>query len=87
MVEIAECIFDILQLLNYGISEADLDDGTALSISSNKFICVRKRNGSKWQFVVLDLLKSGSKAVDCPSFADSASMNPDTRVIAMKGKP
>ncbi len=53
-------------------------------MESDKFICVREKVGETAQVVIIDLADSGNP-IRRPITADSAIMNPASKVIALKG--
>lgn len=55
-----------------------------LTFESDRFICVREKVGDQHQVVVLDLNDPDSM-MRRPITADSAIMNPDSKIIALKG--
>lgn len=54
-------------------------------MESDKFICVREKVGDTSQVVIIDMNDS-SNPIRRPITADSAIMNPASKVIALKGK-
>jgi hypothetical protein len=54
-------------------------------MESDKFICVREKVGETAQVVIIDMNDS-SNPIRRPISADSAIMNPASKVIALKGK-
>lgn len=54
-------------------------------MESDKFICVREKVGDNNQVVIIDMNDS-SNPIRRPISADSAIMNPASKVIALKGK-
>ena len=54
-------------------------------MESDKFICVREKVGDTAQVVIIDMATPTSP-IRRPISADSAIMNPQTKVIALKGK-
>lgn len=54
-------------------------------MESDKFICVREKVGDSSQVVIIDL-NDASSPIRKPISADSAIMNPASKVIALKGK-
>ena len=77
------CYF-ILQLQNLGINAANIGFST-LTMESDKFICVREKVGDQAQVVIIDLNDSANP-IRRPISADSAIMNPASKVIALKGE-
>lgn len=55
-------------------------------MESDKFICVREKAGENNQVVIIDMNDSNNP-IRRPITADSAIMNPASKVIALKGKP
>ena len=72
-----------LQLQNIGINVQQIGFAT-LTLESDKFICVREKVGETAQVVIIDLADPGSP-IRRPITADSAIMNPGSKVIALKG--
>ena len=73
----------ILQLQNVGINAANIGFST-LTMESDKFICVREKVGETAQVVIIDM-NDTANPVRRPISADSAIMNPTSKVIALKG--
>uniref|UniRef100_A0A1B6FIJ1 Clathrin heavy chain n=4 Tax=Proconiini TaxID=565685 RepID=A0A1B6FIJ1_9HEMI len=73
-----------LQLTNVGINQASVSFNT-LTMESDKFICVREKVGESSQVVIIDL-NDPTNPIRRPISADSAIMNPASKVIALKGK-
>ncbi|KAB0791804.1 hypothetical protein PPYR_03604 [Photinus pyralis] len=73
-----------LQLTNVGINVANISFAT-LTMESDKFICVREKVGETSQVVIIDMADSGNP-IRRPITAESAIMNPASKVIALKGK-
>lgn len=71
------------QLQNVGINAANIGFST-LTMESDKFICIREKVGDSAQVVIIDLADS-SNPIRRPISADSAIMNPASKVIALKG--
>ncbi|XP_065831614.1 clathrin heavy chain 1-like isoform X2 [Oscarella lobularis] len=71
-----------LQLQNVGINPANIGFAS-LTLESDKFICVREKVGDQSQVVIIDLANA-SNPTRRPISADSAIMNPASRVIALK---
>ncbi|XP_076453409.1 clathrin heavy chain 1-like [Babylonia areolata] len=71
-----------LQLQNVGINAANIGFST-LTMESDKFICVREKVGETAQVVIIDMNDSGNP-IRRPISADSAIMNPASKVIALK---
>ena len=74
----------ILQLQNIGINSASIGFST-LTMESDKYICVREKVGETAQVVIVDLADA-TNPTRRPISADSAIMNPASKVIALKGK-
>lgn len=53
-------------------------------MESDKFICVREKVGEQAQVVIIDMADSNTP-IRRPISADSAIMNPASKVIALKG--
>ncbi|CAF4800880.1 unnamed protein product [Pieris macdunnoughi] len=73
-----------LQLTNIGINPASISFNT-LTMESDKFICVREKVGETSEVVIIDL-GDPTNPIRRPISADSAIMNPASKVIALKGK-
>uniref|UniRef100_A0A2A4K3L8 Clathrin heavy chain n=1 Tax=Heliothis virescens TaxID=7102 RepID=A0A2A4K3L8_HELVI len=73
-----------LQLTNVGISPASISFNT-LTMESDKFICVREKVGETAEVVIIDMADP-TNPIRRPISADSAIMNPASKVIALKGK-
>ncbi|XP_064613510.1 clathrin heavy chain 1 [Liolophura sinensis] len=71
-----------LQLQNVGINAANIGFST-LTMESDKFICVREKVGDSNQVVIIDM-NDPTNPVRRPISADSAIMNPASKVIALK---
>eukprot|EP00053_Salpingoeca_punica_P012105 m.107985 g.107985 ORF g.107985 m.107985 type:complete len:1673 (-) comp15857_c0_seq1:337-5355(-) len=71
-----------LQLTNHGINAANIGFAT-LTMESDKFICVREKVGEKAEVVILETANP-SGVTRRPISADSAIMNPGSKVIALK---
>lgn len=56
-----------------------------LTMESDKFICVREKVGETSQVVIIDM-GDPNNPIRRPISADSAIMNPASKVIALKGK-
>ncbi|CAH1232642.1 CLTC [Branchiostoma lanceolatum] len=72
-----------LQLQNVGVNAANIGFST-LTMESDKFICVREKVGDQAQVVIIDLADAANP-IRRPISADSAIMNPASKVIALKG--
>lgn len=55
-------------------------------MESDKFICVREKVGEQAQVVIIDMADPNNP-IRRPISADSAIMNPASKVIALKGTP
>ncbi|EFA04947.1 clathrin heavy chain [Tribolium castaneum] len=73
-----------LQLTNVGINVANISFAT-LTMESDKFICVREKVGDTSQVVIIDMGDTANP-IRRPITAESAIMNPASKVIALKGK-
>ncbi|CAH2052388.1 unnamed protein product, partial [Iphiclides podalirius] len=73
-----------LQLTNVGINPASISFNT-LTMESDKFICVREKVGETSEVVIIDMADP-TNPIRRPISADSAIMNPASKVIALKGK-
>lgn len=73
------------QLQNLGINPANIGFST-LTMESDKFICVREKVGEQAQVVIIDMADPNNP-IRRPISADSAIMNPASKVIALKGRP
>lgn len=72
------------QLQNLGINPANIGFST-LTMESDKFICIREKVGEQAQVVIIDMADPNNP-IRRPISADSAIMNPASKVIALKGK-
>ena len=72
------------QLQNLGINATNIGFST-LTMESDKFICVREKVGETAQVVIIDL-NDTANPIRRPISADSAIMNPTSKVIALKGR-
>lgn len=72
-----------LQLTSIGINSASISFNN-LTMESDKFICVREKVGETAQVVIIDL-NDAQNPIRRPISADSAIMNPASKVIALKG--
>jgi len=75
--------FLFLQLTAVGINASNVSFNT-LTMESDKFICVREKVGDTAQVVIIDMNDSANP-IRRPISADSAIMNPASKVIALKG--
>lgn len=71
-----------LQLQNVGINATNIGFST-LTMESDKYICVREKVGDTAQVVIIDM-NDTANPVRRPISADSAIMNPTSKVIALK---
>ncbi|XP_077996053.1 clathrin heavy chain 1 isoform X1 [Glandiceps talaboti] len=71
-----------LQLQNVGINAANIGFST-LTMESDKFICIREKVGDQAQVVIIDM-NDAQNPIRRPISADSAIMNPTSKVIALK---
>ncbi|KAF3813680.1 hypothetical protein GH733_018212 [Mirounga leonina] len=70
------------QLQNLGINPANIGFST-LTMESDKFICVREKVGEQAQVVIIDM-SDPMAPIRRPISAESAIMNPASKVIALK---
>lgn len=56
-----------------------------LTMESDKFICIREKVGDQNQVVIVDM-SDPTNPIRRPISADSAIMNPTSKVIALKGE-
>eukprot|EP01094_Clydonella_sp_ATCC50884_P017852 TRINITY_DN3190_c0_g1_i1.p1 TRINITY_DN3190_c0_g1~~TRINITY_DN3190_c0_g1_i1.p1 ORF type:complete len:1694 (+),score=825.21 TRINITY_DN3190_c0_g1_i1:167-5248(+) len=70
---------ELLQLPSVGLSEFTFGNVT---LSSEKFICTREAQGGKPHVNIVDLSNGSVQRMPAP--ADSAIMNPDSRILALK---
>ena len=70
------------QLTNVGIGAANIGFNS-LTMESDKFICVREKVGETNQVVIIDMADH-TNPIRRPISADSAIMNPASKVIALK---
>ncbi|XP_022902707.1 clathrin heavy chain [Onthophagus taurus] len=73
-----------LQLTAIGINDTNISFAT-LTMESDKFICVREKVGDTSQVVIIDMADQ-TNPIRRPITAESAIMNPASKVIALKGK-
>ena len=78
------CLLCLSQLQNLGINPANIGFST-LTMESDKFICIREKVGEQAQVVIIDMADPNTP-IRRPISADSAIMNPASKVIALKGK-
>ena len=74
----------VFQLQSVGINAANIGFST-LTMESDKFICVREKVGEAAQVVIIDM-NDPTNPIRRQISADSAIMNPTSKVIALKGK-
>lgn len=72
------------QLTSVGINVANISFAT-LTMESDKFICVREKVGETSQVIIIDMADP-TNPIRRPITAESAIMNPASKVIALKGK-
>jgi len=70
------------QLTTIGINQANISFNN-LTMESDKFICVREKVSEAAQIVIIDMADANSP-IRRPITADSAIMNPASKVIALK---
>lgn len=73
-----------LQLTNININPSSISF-TNLTMESDKFICVREKIGETAQVVIIDM-NDAQNPIRRPISADSAIMNPASKVIALKAQ-
>uniref|UniRef100_A0A671RCM6 Clathrin heavy chain n=1 Tax=Sinocyclocheilus anshuiensis TaxID=1608454 RepID=A0A671RCM6_9TELE len=71
------------QLQTLGVSPASISF-SCLTMESDRFICIREKVGEQNQVLIVDL-SDPSSPIRRPITADSAIMNPASKVIALKG--
>uniref|UniRef100_A0A8C7VUB8 Clathrin, heavy chain-like 1 n=1 Tax=Oncorhynchus mykiss TaxID=8022 RepID=A0A8C7VUB8_ONCMY len=71
-----------LQLQNLGVNPANIGF-SYLTMESDKFICIREKVGEQNQVVIIDMADPNNPSRR-PISADSAIMNPTSKVIALK---
>jgi len=71
-----------IQLQNVGINASNIGFST-LTMESDKYICVREKVADTSQVVIIDMADSQNPSRR-PISADSAIMNPASKVIALK---
>ncbi|XP_049342195.1 clathrin heavy chain 1 isoform X2 [Astyanax mexicanus] len=71
-----------LQLQTLGVNPANIGF-SCLTMESDRFICIREKVGDQNQVVIIDL-SDPSNPIRRPITADSAIMNPASKVIALK---
>uniref|UniRef100_A0A8C2Z9S5 Clathrin heavy chain n=1 Tax=Cyclopterus lumpus TaxID=8103 RepID=A0A8C2Z9S5_CYCLU len=72
------------QLQNRGVNPANIGF-SYLTMESDKFICIREKVGDQNQVVIVDM-SDPTNPIRRPISADSAIMNPASKVIALKGE-
>eukprot|EP00736_Rhodelphis_marinus_P012217 Rmarinus@m.21906 len=73
---------EVLNLTRLGISAASCTFST-VTMESDKFICIREQSGETRQVVIVDMANP-TQPIRRPIQADSALMNPLSKVIALK---
>ncbi|XP_052824427.1 clathrin heavy chain 1 [Octopus bimaculoides] len=73
-----------LQVENLGFNASNIGFST-LTMESDKYICIREKVGETAQVVIIDL-NDATNPIRRPISADSAIMNPASKVIALKGQ-
>jgi len=73
----------LFQLQKIGINAVNIGFAN-LTMESDKFICVREKVGDSAQVVIIDMAEP-QNPLRRPIQADSAIMNPTSKVIALKG--
>ncbi|KAL0625999.1 LINE-1 retrotransposable element ORF1 protein [Plecturocebus cupreus] len=73
----------LLPLQNLGINPANIGFST-LTMESDKFICVQEKVGEQAQVMIIDM-NNPMALIRRPVSAESAIMNPASKVIALKG--
>ena len=76
--------FFLRQLTNVGINASNVGFNS-LTMESDKFICVREKVGDTNQVVIIDMADA-TNPIRRPISADSAIMNPASKVIALKAQ-
>ena len=74
----------MFQLQNLGVNPANIGF-SYLTMESDKFICIREKVGEQNQVVIIDMADPNNPSRR-PISADSAIMNPTSKVIALKGR-
>ena len=74
----------IFQLTNVGINATNIGFNS-LTMESDKYICVREKVGETAQVVIIDM-SDPTNPIRRPISADSAIMNPASKVIALKAQ-
>ena len=75
---------DSFQLTNVGINATNIGFNS-LTMESDKFICVREKVAETSQVVIIDMTDP-TNPIRRPISADSAIMNPASKVIALKAQ-
>lgn len=83
-MEIKAALSSSLQLQNMGVNPANIGF-SYLTMESDKFICIREKVGEQNQVVIVDM-SDPTNPIRRPISADSAIMNPASKVIALKGE-
>ena len=78
-----QTLVSYFQLQNIGINAANIGFST-LTMESDKYICVREKVAEQAQVVIIDMADSANP-IRRPISAESAIMNPASKVIALKG--
>ena len=73
----------IFKLPQLGIAQDAIRFG-AVTMESENYICVREANGAQTNICIIDMTK-GNSIERRPINADSAIMNPVSKVIALRG--
>ncbi|KAJ2614259.1 Clathrin heavy chain [Coemansia sp. RSA 1365] len=73
---------EFVKLPDLGIDPSNISFNT-LTLQSDKFICIREKTGEREQVCIVDL-DDTSKTFRRPITADSAIMNPENKIIALK---
>ncbi|KAJ2060105.1 Clathrin heavy chain [Coemansia sp. S146] len=73
---------EYVKLPELGIDVSNISFNT-LTLQSDKFICIREKTAQREQVCIVDLQDS-SKTFRRPITADSAIMNPENKIIALK---
>lgn len=73
---------ELLQLTAIGINTVNISFNS-LTMESDKFICIREKVGESAQVVIIDMANP-QQPIRRPISADSAIMNPTSKVIALK---
>ena len=73
---------ELLSLKNVGINQENINFGS-VTMESDKYIVVREKVGDSAQVVILDIANP-NEVLRRPISADSALMNPNTKILALK---